>query len=173
MLKRGDALNFEVFDTCLGWMGVIGSTYGLKKVILPQKSKKAVLNQIVCCGCGPESQSHVCFGDLPDRLRRYLGGELVVFDDKPDLTGTTCFQQSVWQKACNIPYGETRSYSWVASQLGLPKASRAVGQALARNPLPIVIPCHRVIGSNGKLVGFGGGMEMKKNLLCLEQATVG
>ncbi|UCH52059.1 MAG: methylated-DNA--[protein]-cysteine S-methyltransferase [Chloroflexota bacterium] len=151
-------------------MGVVGSPYGLKKIVLPQKSKKAVLDQIA--GCGPESQGTVCFGDLPDRLKRYLHGELVVFNDKLDLAGTTCFQQSVWQAACNIPYGETRSYGWVARQLGLPKAARAVGQALARNPLPILIPCHRVIGSNGNLVGFGGGMKMKDFLLHLEQTTV-
>ncbi len=171
MLERSDALTFEVFDTCLGWMGVIGSPRGLKKIILPQKTKKAVFGQIVSCGCGPESQSSVFFGDLSDRIKCYLHGELVIFNDKLDLTGTTCFQQSVWQAICNIPYGETRSYGWVASQLGLPKAARAVGQVLARNPLPIVIPCHRVIGSNGNLVGFGAGVKMKALLLYLEQTT--
>ena len=72
-----------------------------------------------------------------------------------------------------IPYGETRSYGWVASHLGLPKAARAVGQALGRNPLPIIIPCHRVISSDGGLGGFGGGLGLKESLLRLERATSG
>jgi O-6-methylguanine DNA methyltransferase len=171
MLKRDDALTFIVWDTCLGWMGLVRSPYGLKRVILPQKSQKAVFDQIASSGCGAKNRDIACFGDLPDRLGRYLGGERLVFDDKPDLAGTTCFQQSVWQIVCYIPYGETRSYGWVANQLGLPKAARAVGQALARNPVPIVIPCHRVIGGNGNLVGFGGGVEIKEFLLHLEQSA--
>jgi len=86
------------------------------------------------------------------------------------LAGTTRFQQNVWRMVRNIPCGETRSYGWVAKQLGLPRAARAVGQALARNPVPIVIPCHRVIGSDGNLGGFGGGVKIKKFLLHLERA---
>jgi len=172
MLKRDDALTFMICDTWLGWMGLVGSPYGLKRVILPHKSKKAVLDQIASSGCAAESRDTACFGDLPDRLRRYLEGERVVFDDKPDLAGTTCFQQNVWQTVCDIPYGEIRSYGWIASQLGLPKAARAVGQALARNPVPIVIPCHRVIGGNGNLIGFGGGVEIKEFLLHLEQPAL-
>lgn len=163
-------MTFEVYETCLGWMGLAGSSRGLKKVILPQKSKRAVLDQIIGCGCEAENNDVVCFADLADRLRRYLEGERVAFADELDLTGTTCFQQSVWQAVRTIPCGETRSYSWVASQLGLPKAARAVGQALGKNPVPIVIPCHRVISSNGELGGFGGGLEIKKFLLSLEQA---
>jgi methylated-DNA-[protein]-cysteine S-methyltransferase len=77
----------------------------------------------------------------------------------------------VWEITRLIPYGETRSYAWVAEQIGQPRAVRAVGQALGKNPLPIIIPCHRVITSNGKLGGFGGGLEMKKRLLSLEAAT--
>ena len=163
-------MTFEVYETCLGWTGLTGSPRGLKKVILPQKSKKAVLDQIISCGCETENHDVACFADLADRLRRYLQGERVAFADKLDLAGTTCFQQSVWQTVRTIPYGETRSYGWVASQLGLPKAARAVGQALGKNPVPIVIPCHRVISSNGELGGFGGGLEIKKFLLNLEQA---
>ncbi|GAI87660.1 unnamed protein product, partial [marine sediment metagenome] len=73
-----------------------------------------------------------------------------------------------WEETRLIPYGETRSYAWVAKQVGKPKAARAVGQAMGSNPLPIIIPCHRVITSNGKLGGFGGGLEMKRQLLSLE-----
>jgi len=154
-----------LFDTCLGWMGVVSSPDGLKKVILPQKSEEAVLNQIINCGCIAENHDSACFGDLPHRLKRYLEGEAVDFPDTLDLTGATRFQRRVWKVACTISYGETRSYGWVATELGLSKGARAVGQALARNPLPIIIPCHRVIAGDGSLGGFDGGVEIKKFLL--------
>ena len=161
---------FLVFDTCLGWMGIVSSSNGLRQVILPQKSKEAVLCQVVDCDRLAEEQAPALFGDLPHRLRRYLEGEPVGFPDKLDLVGASCFQQNVWQIVRTIPYGETRSYGWVANELGLPRAARGVGQAMARNPLPIVIPCHRVISSSGSLGGYGGGVEIKELLLRLEQA---
>ena len=169
-LKEGNVLAFVLFDTCLGWMGVVSSPNGLRMVILPQKSKEAVLCQVMNYGCAAEEQATALFGDLPHRLRRYLEGEPVDFPDKLDLVEATRFQQNVWQIVRTIPYGETRSYGWVANKLDSPKAARGVGQALTRNPLPIVIPCHRVISSNGSLGGFSGGVEIKEFLLRLEQA---
>jgi len=80
----------------------------------------------------------------------------------------TTFQQAVWRAAMAIPYGETRSYSWIAKRIKNPKAGRAVGQALGVNPIPIIIPCHRVIDATGGLGGFSGGLGMKKRLLALE-----
>jgi len=161
-------LNFVLFETSLGWMGIAGSTRGLRKVILPQKTKEEALDQARRRHCLIAGSDNAAFGDLPWRLGQYLAGELVVFPDRLDLVGVSHFQQSVWRVTRTISYGETRSYAWVASQLSLPKASRAVGQALAGNPLPIVIPCHRVISSDGTLGGFSGGVEMKKLLLRLE-----
>ncbi len=108
------------------------------------------------------------FEDLKRRLRVYFQGQKVDFADRLDLTEATSFQRKVWAATRLIPYGETRSYSWVANQIGKPGAVRAVGQALGRNPLPIIIPCHRVLGSDGGLCGFGGGLEMKRYLLKLE-----
>ena len=163
-------MRFALFDTCLGWMGVVGSPGGLRRVILPQESKEAVASQVGGREYAFESCDFASFGDLPQRLKRYLEGEPVNFPEKLDLAGTTRFQQSVWQIARAIPYAETRSYAWVAGQLGLPRAARAVGQALGRNPVPIVVPCHRVIGSDSSLVGFGAGVEMKQRLLRLEKA---
>ena len=168
--KESSELSFILFDTCLGWMGVVGSPDGLRRVILPQESKEAVVSQVGGREYPFESRDFASFGDLPQRLKRYLEAEPVDFPDKLDLAGTTRFQQSVWQITRAIPYAETRSYAWVAGQLGLPRAARAVGQALGRNPVPIVVPCHRVIGSDGGLVGFGGGVETKKYLLRLEKA---
>ena len=169
MSNNNKSLTFAVCETCLGWMGVIGSPAGLKAVILPLKSKKDLLEQIAAMGCKPENYNSDYLTDLTDRLRRYLNGETEDFPLKLDLAGTTRFQQSVWQVVRKIPRGETRNYGWVAQQVGSPRAARAVGQALARNPVPIVIPCHRVISGDGKLGGFGGGLGVKKFLLDLEQ----
>jgi methylated-DNA-[protein]-cysteine S-methyltransferase len=171
MSKKTEKLTFAVCETCLGWMGVIGSPDGLKNVILPLKSEKAALDKIASYGCVAENHNNTSFADITDRIRRYFDGEPVDFADKLDLSGTTGFQQNVWLTVRNIPRGETRSYGWVAKQLGLPDAARAVGQALGKNPVPIVIPCHRIISGDGKLGGFGGGLEMKKFLLQLEQSS--
>lgn len=171
MEKKAEALTFAVCETCLGWTGVIGSPNGLKKVILPLKSREELLGRIISYGCDAENHNIAYLAELADRIRRYFGGEAVDFTDNLDLAGSTRFQQNVWLTVRNIPRGETRSYGWVANQLGLPKAARAVGQALGRNPVPIVIPCHRVIGGDGKLGGFGGGVEIKKILLQLEKAV--
>lgn len=102
-----------------------------------------------------------------EQLQAYFRGERQSFDLPLAPQGTE-FQKSVWQALLTIPYGQTRSYGELAAQLGQPKASRAVGAANGRNPLSIVVPCHRVIGSSGKLTGFGGGLEAKELLLKLE-----
>lgn len=102
------------------------------------------------------------------QLHAYFAGELENFDLQLAPEGTP-FQLEVWRRLCDIPYGETISYGELASRIGNPKASRAVGLANGSNPLPIVIPCHRVIGSNGKLTGYGGGLPLKEKLLALER----
>jgi methylated-DNA-[protein]-cysteine S-methyltransferase len=101
------------------------------------------------------------------QLRAYFAGELREFRLPLELVGTD-FRKRVWSQVLTIAYGETRSYSQIAAALGAPKAVRAVGAANGANSLPIVIPCHRVIGSGGKLVGYGGGLPLKKRLLDLE-----
>ncbi|UCC16866.1 MAG: methylated-DNA--[protein]-cysteine S-methyltransferase [Dehalococcoidales bacterium] len=108
--------------------------------------------------------------DLAERIISYFDGEKVSFPDELDLTSASEFQKKVWQAARLIPYGETRSYLWVATQAGNPRASRAAGGALGRNPLPIIIPCHRVISGNGGMGGFTGGIDMKMRLLALESS---
>lgn len=102
------------------------------------------------------------------QLRSYFAGELEEFDLLLAPEGTP-FQLKVWQRLCEIPYGETISYGELARRIGNPKASRAVGLANGSNPIPIVIPCHRVIGSDGKLTGYGGGLPIKEKLLALER----
>jgi O-6-methylguanine DNA methyltransferase len=101
----------------------------------------------------------------------YWAGEPVEFDLKLDLSGATPFQTAVWEGLRMIPYGEMRSYDWVAGAIGRPSAPRAVGHACGRNRLPIVIPCHRVIRKDGSLGGYTGGLRIKKRLLEIEAAT--
>ncbi len=104
------------------------------------------------------------FVELFRQLDQYFAGKLRQFDLSLELKGTS-FQKKVWQALGDIPYGETTSYGTLASRLGDPKKSRAVGTANGQNPLPIIIPCHRVIGADGSLTGFGGGLETKRFLL--------
>ncbi|HXZ05901.1 MAG TPA: methylated-DNA--[protein]-cysteine S-methyltransferase [Ktedonobacteraceae bacterium] len=105
-----------------------------------------------------------------DELRRYLAGERVQFTCPLDLHGTP-FQIKVWQELFRIPYGETRTYAEIARAIGRPSAVRAAGAANGANPVAIIVPCHRVIGSNGSLTGYGGGLPTKAWLLALEGIT--
>jgi len=101
------------------------------------------------------------------QLAEYFAGKRTQFDLPLDPRGTA-FQKAVWRSLRQIPFGETRSYGEIASTIGAPRANRAVGAANGKNPLSIVVPCHRVIGANGALTGFGGGLETKAQLLALE-----
>ena len=109
------------------------------------------------------------FPDAVEQLESYFAGERIEFDLELDLVGTP-FQRSVWAALQTIPYGETRSYGEIAAQIGSPGAFRAVGLANGHNPIGIIVPCHRVIGSNGSLTGYGGGLDRKRALLALEKS---
>jgi methylated-DNA-[protein]-cysteine S-methyltransferase len=111
------------------------------------------------------------FAEVMRQLREYFDGKLKEFDLPLTLEGTE-FQRRVWTSLLAIPYGETISYAELAQRIGNPKAVRAVGLANGSNPIPIIIPCHRVIGSNGSLTGFGGGLVTKKQLLALESKQI-
>lgn len=110
-------------------------------------------------------------GQARRELDAYFAGKLTAFNVALAPRGTP-FQQQVWTALRKIPYGATRSYGQQAQAIGSPKASRAVGLANGKNPIPIIVPCHRVIGASGSLTGFGGGLERKKFLLDLEQGAV-
>ena len=111
------------------------------------------------------------FAGVVEQLRAYFAGELRTFDVPLALQGTE-FQQRVWAALQTIPYGETRSYGRLAADLGAPTACRAVGAANGRNPVSIIVPCHRVVGSTGALVGYGGGMHNKRTLIDLERGAL-
>ena len=127
---------------------------------LEGRSKKAAQNEWV--------HDERPFAEVRRQLRAYFRGELREFDVPLEMEGTE-FQLSVWKELLKIPYGETASYLEIARRIGNEKAVRAVGLANGQNPIPIIVPCHRVIGSDGSLTGFGGGMENKRRLLELER----
>ena len=160
----------SVFNTYMGWIAILGSSRGLVSVTLPRNSSQEALE-----GLGGLLNNAILspdrFKDLIKHLKAYFSGYEVSFPDELDLSTATPFQRKVWQITRLIPYGETRSYGWLAEKVGKPGAARAIGQAMARNPLPIIIPCHRVISGNGRLGGFSGGVEMKRRLLQLEAAA--
>jgi methylated-DNA-[protein]-cysteine S-methyltransferase len=117
-----------------------------------------------------EDERQTILVETERQLKEYFEGKRQSFSIPLDMRGTP-FQRSVWQALLEIPFGETRSYGQIAKQVGRPKAMRAVGGANGSNPIPIVVPCHRVIGSSGKLTGFGGGLETKARLLKIESAN--
>lgn len=111
-----------------------------------------------------ECPEHPVIREAASELERYFAGELTTFNVKLDMRGTP-FQLRVWQALLDIPYGESCSYKHIAGAIGQPKAVRAVGGANNRNPLPLIVPCHRVVGASGALVGYGGGLNIKTYLL--------
>jgi methylated-DNA-[protein]-cysteine S-methyltransferase len=162
-----NALYYTVFETKQGWIGILASKDGLRAVTLPQRTRQQAVDslgeQVKQAILSPEF-----FSELEEKFQHYYSGEKTIFTDKLDFSNATAFQKLAWETARLIPYGETRSYGWVANQIGKPLAARAVGQALGNNPFLIIVPCHRVIASDGSLGGFGGGLEMKEKLLELE-----
>ncbi len=166
-------LQATVFESALGWMGVVYSHAGVAGIILPRPGEeeawRAVRERFPIVDEAP-------IANAPDRiveqLQRYALGERVDFRVTLDWSGHTSFQRAVWEAARRIPYGETRSYQWLAEAIGRPRAARAVGQALGANPTPIVVPCHRVLTADGRLGGFTGGLEMKRRLLAMERGSV-
>jgi len=162
-------LYYTAFKTSAGWIAVIASPEGLLENTFPRVSREDALNSLhIAKYEGLFSPSPHKFSDLSRRFTDYFDGKKTDFDDQLDLSSATAFQRNVWEAARTIPYGETRSYQWLAERIGKPHAARPAGQALGKNPLPVIIPCHRVIGANGDLTGFSGGLDVKIKLLELE-----
>lgn len=152
-------IRFDFIDSPIGTLNAAADESGLRWLLFPQNRHEPVRE-----GWQRDTAS---FAELRRQLAAYFAGELHDFD-LPLAPQGTPFQQSAWAALRTIPYGETRSYRDQAVAIGNPKAVRAVGLANGRNPLPIVIPCHRVIGANGSMTGFGGGIDTKRFLLDLE-----
>ena len=153
----------DVFKTRLGWVGVEGGTKGVRRILLPARSRASVSRELGGISEPGRLKS------VRHKLLRYYGGRRVDFSGvKIDLSGYTGFQRRVWSEAAKIPYGSRVTYAQLARRIREPKAARAVGNALNRNPFPPLIPCHRVVASNG-LGGFAGGRVLKAKMLELER----
>ncbi len=156
------------FESPLARIKIIATDRGIAKVLLGAR-------QIDAQPCDEETEASPQVLRLLERAQEqifgYAQGELREFDLPLDITGTA-FQLAVWEAARNIPYGRTCSYADLAAELGRPRAARAIGGALHVNPVPIVVPCHRIIGKDGRLVGFGSGLDVKARLLSLEREAV-
>ncbi len=163
-------LKYITFNTKMGCVGVLGSAKGLLRFALPQSSAQET-RRLLGDSINYATWSPPSFENLMERFRIYFGGHKVTFPDKLDLSQATRFQRQVWEITRLIPYSETRSYAWIAMQIKKPEAVRAVGQALAKNTLPSVVPCHRVLNIDGKLSGYSGGAEIKRRLLSLEASA--
>jgi len=150
-------------------MTAIFSNRGLRALALPVATREEAESQFVCKGMEEtcvETDKEIA--QLVNDLRRYFAGEPVKFAIELDLDGLTGWQKRVLMKAAEIPYGKVMTYGGLAVAVGSPGAGRAVGQAMARNPVPIVVPCHRVVAASGKLGGFSAGLDWKRKLLRLE-----
>jgi len=157
-------------ETAFGWIGIARSPRGLLALTLPQPDQEAALRPLLERWGGDAQRDDVALGDLRDKLCRYFDGQSVSFDEPLDMSGATDFQRRVWEATRRIPRGQTATYGEIARQVGSPGAARAVGQVMARNPWPVIVPCHRVVGHDGRLTGFGGGLTMKQRMLEMEGA---
>lgn len=148
------------YHTPIGRLLLIGEDGMLEQLHFPNSAEQTVIED-------NWHQDEECFADVLQQLEEYFAGHRQEFSVKMRLKGTD-FQRRVWQELRQIPYGKTASYGDIAKRIDNPKACRAVGAANGKNPVPIIIPCHRIIGNDGSMTGFGGGLELKRTLLELE-----
>jgi methylated-DNA-[protein]-cysteine S-methyltransferase len=165
-------LKYHLFESPIGWIGLLGTERGLRRLIL-KPTPQEVCEELgdALDAATPDSSA---FKQVQSCLNRYLQGDIQALSEIAlDLEDAPPFFASAWEACRRIPPGETRSYRWLAAEAGRPLAARAAGQAMARNRLALVIPCHRVIGSDGDLHGYGaGGLAVKARLLEMERAQV-
>lgn len=155
---------YRTMNSPVGTLTLVGSDQGLAAVLWQDDDPSRIAPDAKA-----EDTQHPVLRQAQQQLEEYFCGKRRAFTVKLDPTGTQ-FQNKVWDALRTIPFGETRSYGQIADQIGSRKAVRAVGAANGRNPIPIIVPCHRVIGGDGTLTGFAGGLATKARLLALEGA---
>ncbi|MFT3868893.1 MAG: methylated-DNA--[protein]-cysteine S-methyltransferase [Nibricoccus sp.] len=161
--KREMTYFYKEMKSPVGLLKLVAGAEGLAAILWENDDPKRVRLSPL-----EENENHPTLLEAERQLTDYFAGKLERFSVKLAFAGGTAFQKQVWTALTTIPFGETRSYAEIARQIGSPKAVRAVGAANGRNPISIIAPCHRVIGANGKLTGFAGGLETKAFLLKLE-----
>lgn len=169
MKEQGGAA-VRMFDTPFGRIGVAATARGLRQVVLPPNPESQISN--ARCQSRTLRRGSAAAEALAARAERevrdYLAGRRRAFTVPVDLDGVPPFQRKALAALGKVPYGKTVTYGELARRVGRPRAARAVGQAMAHNPVPLVVPCHRVVACGGGLGGFGGGLDLKRRLLALE-----
>ncbi len=181
------ALSYSIFNTSFGLCGIVCSKKGVVRFILPGMVKSELKKEIAYLKLKAQSSKLegrnrsldlLARGKRQDEIeyaiKRYFDGERIDFNFPLDLSYSTTFQKKVFKITKTIPYGEVKTYNWVAKKIGLPHASRAIGGALSRNPIPLLIPCHRVVREDGKMGGFTapGGVDLKMKMIELESKSL-
>ena len=168
--KSGSPVYHCLRETPFGWLALLGSAEGLLRVSLQPEPQEALAG--LGDAVSDAEENVAAFAEALAAFDRYFDGDMSALEEIPlDLSGASPFFGAAWAACRSIPPGETRSYQWLAEAAGSPRASRAAGQAMARNPFPLIIPCHRVVGSNGGLHGYGaGGIGVKARLLEMERS---
>jgi len=170
----GGPLPYGLFRSPVGRIYVAFEQGKVVALRLPPGNERDFRAELSARTSRPVRRSDELVKPIVSELQQYFEGTRASFTYPPDISHLTPFQRTVLNAAENIPYGETRTYAWLADRAGSPRAFRAAGQVMARNPVPLIIPCHRVIGSSGDLCGFGGGasaLGLKRRLLALEGIT--
>ncbi|HZR46187.1 MAG TPA: methylated-DNA--[protein]-cysteine S-methyltransferase [Candidatus Manganitrophaceae bacterium] len=162
---------YDFFPSPLGPLWMVSNREGLC-FILREESQPAFLAGIAACAGFIPRRDSTRFGRWRQLFTGYFSGKRVLFDEPISWTVGTSFQKKIWNQMRKIPHGELRSYRWIADELKMGAAARAVGNACGKNPLPIVVPCHRVVRHDGSLGGYTGGIGIKKKLLAIEGAPV-
>ena len=158
-----------IFRTTWGWMGISETKKGIDAIVLPKQSRAAVESVLRSCGKKPiDARASDRLQVARTQVTEYLNRTRQCFNLPLDLSHGTSFQRLVWHKLQRIPYGKLRSYQWLAARVGGRRYARAVGNAAGANPVPIVVPCHRIVAHDGTLGGFSGGLSVKRKLLTLE-----
>jgi methylated-DNA-[protein]-cysteine S-methyltransferase len=165
--------SYTIFQVEQGWVGLVGNEKGIERIYLPGLTKEELRKRIQREFSESQEEESLLKGAKRE-LVEYFEGSRSRFEMPLDLSRATPFQKRAYQVMSTIPFGEVRTYRWLAEKVGNPKAVRAVGSANARNQWPVVIPCHRIVGSDGRLTGFSapGGLALKEELLRLERIPV-
>ncbi|MFB3895179.1 MAG: methylated-DNA--[protein]-cysteine S-methyltransferase [bacterium] len=177
MQQRQKTVWYTTYSSPLGKIELAATERGLVRVDFGRNCSRSLLlkelyNQYPTYSV---KENPVPFRNIKKWLDNYFSGKkvsLISSNITFDFHVGTKFQQSVWKALCRIPYGQVRSYKWVAEQIGNPKSVRAVGQANGRNPIPILVPCHRVINADGSIGGYSGGLDFKRKLLAIEDIKI-
>jgi methylated-DNA-[protein]-cysteine S-methyltransferase len=182
MPKTDRRLTYDVFRVSLGWCAAARGGKGICAFVLPVASEEMAGEEILAltarsshAGAAKPRRAPSEFRRLAEAAAQHFEGAAVPLDEFPvDLSSGTSFQQRIWSVIGRIPYGQVRTYRWIGMETGRPEAARAIGAAVGANPIPLLIPCHRVVGSDGSLVGFSatGGLGLKLKMLNLEKVRL-